>query len=57
MKKIFIGVDFSKETFDVGILNINYMEEIKQSKFSNTQEGCHSMVQWVKEQVKSPRRQ
>ena len=57
MKKIFIGIDFSKETFDVAMFMITKMEEVKSGKFINSEQGCKDMLKWISEQTKVPRSQ
>lgn len=47
MKKIFIGIDFSKTTFDVSIVVREKAEQLAYQQFSNTQEGCISLLAWI----------
>ena len=58
MKKIIIGIDFSKETFDATLLDCRNSElsEAVQSavheKFTNKKEGFKAFVTWIKSSVK-----
>jgi len=47
-KKLFIGIDFSKETFDVSYFEIEKEEEVKYSRFENNKEGFTTMLKWIK---------
>jgi transposase len=47
-KKLFIGVDFSKKTFDVAIIHQNNIELIDYQQFENNKEGCAALLKWVK---------
>ena len=53
MKKTFIGVDFSKETIDVVILNSSNLTELGHGKFENSEQGCKEMLKWIRTLVKS----
>lgn len=58
MKKIIIGIDFSKETFDATLLDCRNSElsEALQSavheKFTNKKEGFQAFLTWIKSFVK-----
>ena len=45
MSNIILGVDISKLTFDVALLNDN---KVKTKKFSNTSKGFSELKQWLK---------
>ena len=48
-KKLFIGIDFSKKTFDVSLIEGNHPESVvAYERFGNTKEGCHKLFKWVK---------
>ncbi len=54
MKKIAIGIDFSKKTFDATIkrrVEDDYIE-VAYSKFDNEEKGFKSFVSWVRKSVK-----
>lgn len=51
MKKIFIGIDFSKEKMDVAIIFADGLTETAPrvfSEFSNNQSGYKQLIKWVK---------
>jgi transposase len=50
MKKIFIGIDFSKETFDVSVLDRRHEDEekVNHAQFENNPEGYAAMLKWIK---------
>jgi transposase len=48
MKKVFIGIDFSKKTFDVSLIEGNRPENVlAYEQFENTKEGCIQPVKFV----------
>lgn len=51
MKKIFIGVDFSKKTFDVTMIREmdDSNEELGYSQFENKEKGFRAFYKWAKE--------
>ncbi|UKI43733.1 MAG: hypothetical protein L6U16_12200 [Porphyromonadaceae bacterium] len=52
MKKIFIGIDFSKEKFDVVIIMAENLEEKAprvHEQFANDKAGYRKFLKWVKE--------
>jgi transposase len=51
-KKLFIGIDFSKKTFDVSMLHRRNPGAVTHRQFENTREGCANLLKWVKEQGK-----
>jgi len=56
MKKIFIGIDFSKETFDAALLKGSSVEEISYNKFTNDLKGCDQLLEWIKSMTNSPKK-
>lgn len=50
MSNVILGVDISKATFDVALLNDN---KVKTKKFSNTSKGFSELKQWLKKQRNS----
>ena len=54
-KSLFIGIDFSKKTFDVSLIDGNNLNGIPGYKqFDNTKEGCNQLLKWVKLWSKIP---
>lgn len=55
MKKIGIGIDFSKKTFDVTIMHReeDMYTEVAYSKFNNDARGFKEFLSWMKKSVKS----
>lgn len=51
MKKVFIGIDFSKGSIDVAVLIDCDKKEFISNKFSNDQIGFESLVLWVESVV------
>jgi transposase len=49
MKKVFIGVDFSKKKFDVSVLDGDDMSLLGQNSFVNDRSGCKELLNWLKE--------
>lgn len=48
MKKIFIGIDFSKKTFDATVLKANLLHEKgEHMQFSNNKNGALKLIKWV----------
>jgi len=50
MKKIFIGIDFSKEKFDVAIISAEGLNETAErvfNEFKNSVSGFKQFVKWV----------
>jgi transposase len=52
-KELFIGIDFSKKTFDVSIIARNQPEEVHCRKFDNSKAGCLELLSRVKGQGNS----
>lgn len=46
-KKLFIGIDFSKETFDVSFFE-KEKEEVQHSQFENNKDGFQAMLKWIR---------
>jgi len=56
MKKIFIGIDFSKEKFDATLIKAEGLKECAPSVhevFDNKTSGFRRLVKWVKAQSES----
>lgn len=51
-KKVFIGIDFSKDTLDVTYLNPGKSNDQDYAQFINTIAGCMTMIKWVKKKSK-----
>jgi len=54
MKKLFIGIDFSKKKYDVSVLTGVQNEPVSYASFDNTEEGCIAMLQWLTKQTAIP---
>lgn len=54
MKKLFIGIDFSKKTFDVSFFECGKMAEIHYMQFSNDKEGYKELIRWIRKLTKMP---
>jgi transposase len=49
MKKLFIGIDFSKKTVDVSVIDVENLQQVAgYQQFENDKEGCKSMLKRVK---------
>jgi transposase len=53
-KNLFIGIDFSKATFDVSVIHGDDLETVVHKQFENLQTGYAEMLEWVKKQTKIP---
>ena len=53
-KSLFIGIDFSKKTFDVSVIHQNNLQAADYQKFENNREGCSALFKWVKSLTKEP---
>jgi len=53
-KKLFIGIDFSKKTFDVSVIHFNNLQAVDYQQFENSKEGCLSLLKWIKTVSKQP---
>jgi len=53
-KSLFIGIDFSKKTFDVSVVHQNNLQSVDYQQFENDKEGCVSMLKWVKTLTQEP---
>lgn len=51
MKKLFIGIDFSKLSFDVSILKEECHQDAQHHQFENNKEGYTQMIRWVRSQT------
>lgn len=47
MKKLFIGIDFSKKKFDVSFFESEKMETIVHNEFENSKSGFIEMISWI----------
>jgi transposase len=47
-KILFIGIDFSKKTFDVSVIHRNNLQGEVYQQFKNSKEGCVALLQWLK---------
>lgn len=54
MKNLFIGIDFSKKTFDVTIFERSRMDESSHLQFPNTPEGYKNLLVWVRTNTSVP---
>jgi transposase len=54
-KEVFIGVDFSKKTFDVSVISGGKMQLLGQKQFENNKEGCKSLLSWVRGTTSIPK--
>ena len=48
-KDVIIGIDFSKLTMDVTIVQLDQPESKHYQQFENTEEGCLSVIKWAKD--------
>jgi hypothetical protein len=46
----FIGIDISKNTFDLALIKENSSEKIITAKFSNTHKGIVALEQFIRKQ-------
>jgi len=53
-KKLFIGIDISKETIDVALLMSDQPNKLPHNKFDNNVKGYKSMMRWIKSLYKLP---
>ena len=49
MKKVFIGIDFSKLKFDAAIYLLDTKEFVSYDEFENNPAGYHAFMAWVNE--------
>jgi transposase len=47
-KTLFIGIDFSKKTFDVSVMHRNNLQVKGYQQFENSREGCIALLEWLK---------
>ena len=52
MKKVFIGIDFSKLKFDAAIYSVETKAIVATEVFENEQSGFEMFLKWIKEKVK-----
>jgi len=53
-KSLFIGIDFSKKTFDVSVIHQNNLQAVDYRQFENSKEGCIALLKWIKSLTKEP---
>jgi len=53
-KKLFIGIDFSKKTFDVSVMHSDNLQAADYQQFENCKQGCIAMLKWIKTLTKIP---
>ncbi|GAP71707.1 hypothetical protein SAMD00024442_165_1 [Candidatus Symbiothrix dinenymphae] len=53
-KNLFIGIDFSKATFDVSVIHGDDLDTATHNQFANVQTGYEEMLDWVKKQTSLP---
>lgn len=46
-KSLFIGIDFSKKTFDVSVIHRRNLQAADYRQFANSKEGCMSLLKWI----------
>jgi transposase len=51
-KKVFIGIDFSKEKFEVTVLAETGMKRLGHETFENERSGCKAMMAWIRKLTK-----
>jgi transposase len=56
-KNLFIGIDFSKEKFDVSLIDSNQLEDVSYQCFANNNLGCIALLKWIKGATKRPHAQ
>jgi len=47
-KTLFIGIDFSKRTFDASVVHQDNLQTGDYQQFENNKEGCTALLKWVK---------
>lgn len=57
MKNLFIGIDFSKETFDVSFFGRETRQQVHHSSFENVRTGYIAMLRWIGSQTDVPRQE
>ena len=53
-KSLFIGIDFSKKSFDVSVIHQSNLQAVDYHQFENNKEGCAALLKWVKSLTKEP---
>jgi transposase len=48
-KNLFIGIDFSKKTFDVSVIHQSNPGSVTHRQFENSSEGCSALLRWMKD--------
>lgn len=52
MKKLFIGIDFSKKSFDVSFFSSCELDLVHYNKFTNDKQGYGELLRWVRQNTK-----
>jgi len=47
-KSLFIGIDFSKKTFDVSVIHLNNLQSSNYHQFENCKEGYVELLKWIR---------
>ncbi|MDR1223767.1 MAG: hypothetical protein LBL07_12960 [Tannerella sp.] len=53
-KELFIGIDFSKKTFDATVIDEDDLDKVSYAEFESTRDGCIAFLKWVKRQTRRP---
>jgi len=53
-KTLFIGIDFSKKTFDVSVMHQKNLQNVDYQQFENSKKGCSALLKWIKTVTKEP---
>lgn len=53
-KTLFIGIDFSKKTFDVSVIHQNNLQAVDYQQFDNSKAGCIALFKWIKSLTTEP---
>jgi len=54
MKKFFVGIDFSKQTFDVALVRRSSPKPVDYGVFDNNEQGYLNLVAWLDQKTLSP---
>ncbi|MDR2926871.1 MAG: transposase [Cytophagaceae bacterium] len=53
-KALFIGINFSKKTFDVSVIHQLNLQAADYRQFENSRDGCTSLLKWIKTLTEEP---
>lgn len=53
-KKVFIGIDFSKKTFDVSVVHRSNLQREDCQQFENSRDGCLHLLKWLQTLNREP---